>query len=351
LLPPAPDWDPSDSAALMFPSVGSAKHVTGNCKPCAWFWKPQGCSNGSKCEHCHLCPQNQAKLRKQAKRAAARLQAFTLCDTNTSSNDQRAAFEDDPGSKFEMSVPPGLGLVSNLPPVPPPMEAPVLLSVGSSNHGTGHCRPCVAFQSSGGCSQGQHCTDCHLCASTELRALQQAELAGISIAGATQTSASSSKCSDPVSQCSGGGESDAEQEEPLRASVVDAAAATEGLLSQGSALHGSRECTPCAWLWKPQGCQNGASCGRCHLCPMGEVKRRKKAKLAAMQAAKDKQEAWDKQLLSPQLLPVSPQALGLQLLPPSPHVASEPMQLPLRSPQAFDVQLYTVAPDGSLFLD
>lgn len=27
-------------------SLGSKAHGTGECKPCAWYWKPQGCRNG-----------------------------------------------------------------------------------------------------------------------------------------------------------------------------------------------------------------------------------------------------------------------------------------------------------------
>ena len=53
-LPPAPTWDTKDAEPLQplvpplaqplaqpLASVGSALHGTGNCKPCAWFWKPQ----------------------------------------------------------------------------------------------------------------------------------------------------------------------------------------------------------------------------------------------------------------------------------------------------------------------
>ena len=36
-----------------------------------------------------------------------------------------------------------------------------LPSVGSSQHGTGHCRPCAFL--SRGCAKGQACTFCHLC--------------------------------------------------------------------------------------------------------------------------------------------------------------------------------------------
>mmetsp|Transcript_57738 Transcript_57738/g.114547 ORF Transcript_57738/g.114547 Transcript_57738/m.114547 type:complete len:158 (-) Transcript_57738:556-1029(-) len=40
---------------LELPSVGSAQHVRGQCKPCAHWWRPQGCFKGSSCDFCHLC--------------------------------------------------------------------------------------------------------------------------------------------------------------------------------------------------------------------------------------------------------------------------------------------------------
>lgn len=49
------------------PSVGSALHADGKCRPCAWYWKPQGCANGSTCRHCHLCPRGELKTRKRVK--------------------------------------------------------------------------------------------------------------------------------------------------------------------------------------------------------------------------------------------------------------------------------------------
>jgi len=52
--------------------------------------------------------------------------------------------------------------------------------------------------------------------------------------------------------------------------------------SRGSALHAAGECQPCAWFWRTEGCRNGADCGRCHLCPEGEIKARKKKKHAVM---------------------------------------------------------------------
>merc|ERR1712032_216846 len=54
--------------------------------------------------------------------------------------------------------------------------------------------------------------------------------------------------------------------------------------SRGSELHAAGKCRPCAWFWKEQGCTNAQACGYCHLCPDGELRSRKKSKVAAMRA-------------------------------------------------------------------
>lgn len=56
-------------------------------------------------------------------------------------------------------------------------------------------------------------------------------------------------------------------------------------LSKGSMDHAKGVCEPCAWFWKPQGCANAEICNRCHLCPEGEVKARKKAKKLALRSS------------------------------------------------------------------
>jgi len=53
-------------------------------------------------------------------------------------------------------------------------------------------------------------------------------------------------------------------------------------MSLGSDIHGTGECRPCAWFWRPQGCANGYECRHCHLCPVGEVKARRKTKIASL---------------------------------------------------------------------
>lgn len=63
VIVPASDRQPEYSA-------GAAFHATGQCKPCAWFWRPQGCFNSTECQHCHMC--NRGELRK-VKKANAQL--------------------------------------------------------------------------------------------------------------------------------------------------------------------------------------------------------------------------------------------------------------------------------------
>lgn len=49
------------------PSHGAVLHATGQCKPCAWFWKPEGCGNGRECLHCHLCRRGEPRARRRNK--------------------------------------------------------------------------------------------------------------------------------------------------------------------------------------------------------------------------------------------------------------------------------------------
>lgn len=73
-------------------------------------------------------------------------------------------------------------------------------------------------------------------------------------------------------------EQDAEDDFAIALAMVDHA----NLPSKGSAMHGTGKCRPCAWFWKPSKCQNEKDCVYCHLCPEGELKARKKSKVAAL---------------------------------------------------------------------
>lgn len=64
------DEEPSPAHINANESIGSAGHKTRTCRPCAWWWKPGGCSRGRTCEYCHLCdeftlPARMAQRKKQ----------------------------------------------------------------------------------------------------------------------------------------------------------------------------------------------------------------------------------------------------------------------------------------------
>lgn len=46
--------------------------------------------------------------------------------------------------------------------------------------------------------------------------------------------------------------------------------------------HLKKECKPCAYHFKRDGCRWGAQCAFCHLCPKKEIMARKKEKLRAL---------------------------------------------------------------------
>lgn len=52
------------------PTLGSAGHALGVCKPCAFLDK--GCQSGIDCKFCHLCPADEKKRRKKEKLLAKR---------------------------------------------------------------------------------------------------------------------------------------------------------------------------------------------------------------------------------------------------------------------------------------
>eukprot|EP00929_Paragymnodinium_shiwhaense_P048193 TRINITY_DN24401_c0_g1_i1.p1 TRINITY_DN24401_c0_g1~~TRINITY_DN24401_c0_g1_i1.p1 ORF type:complete len:387 (+),score=84.22 TRINITY_DN24401_c0_g1_i1:100-1260(+) len=73
LQPPSvfalPNLPPLGSPEL--PTMGSAGHHIGQCKPCAFVFT-KGCSTGVQCNYCHLCPPGEKKRRQKGKKADIR---------------------------------------------------------------------------------------------------------------------------------------------------------------------------------------------------------------------------------------------------------------------------------------
>eukprot|EP00931_Biecheleriopsis_adriatica_P027480 TRINITY_DN16529_c0_g1_i2.p1 TRINITY_DN16529_c0_g1~~TRINITY_DN16529_c0_g1_i2.p1 ORF type:complete len:336 (+),score=55.77 TRINITY_DN16529_c0_g1_i2:82-1008(+) len=93
LLRPSASGDPHFSArgkrteildVRRLPSKGSIHHSRGQCRPCAWMWKPRGCQNDFECDYCHLCPEGELKNRKKMKVTAIRMGALAPSNSNAS---------------------------------------------------------------------------------------------------------------------------------------------------------------------------------------------------------------------------------------------------------------------------
>jgi len=70
-LPPLPEQRQQPKpGSREFPTLGSAGHHVGDCKPCA-FAHRKGCENGVNCNFCHLCEPGEAKRRQKRRMMAA----------------------------------------------------------------------------------------------------------------------------------------------------------------------------------------------------------------------------------------------------------------------------------------
>lgn len=160
---------------------------------------------------------------------------------------------------------------------------PSMISMGSTRHREGTCRPCAwMHKSAAGCRNAERCMYCHLCPPGELKLrkkvkMQQRMEEAEQIKQQVQAMAESVYQAVHPFAIEGGQASPAMLDvlamEPLYIKVPSKAQ------SVGSYVHGMGQCRPCAWVYKDAaGCRNSASCRYCHLCPPGELKRRKRAK-------------------------------------------------------------------------
>lgn len=225
-------------------SVGASLHERRQCRPCGWFWKPEGCKNGAACRHCHLCPEDEIKKRKKVKiismlRAGCGSQVCRSCPVASMSRtpQQDQCNQADVAAVYDVGE--------------PSLNTP---SIGSELHGSGQCRPCAWLYKPGGCKNGSQCKHCHLCPDGEIKARRKEKVASLMQKERLEGTIS------------------------ISLSLADALDAPVVPPSRGSILHGTGSCKPCGWFWKAEGCKNGADCNHCHLCPEGTIRSRQLAR-------------------------------------------------------------------------
>lgn len=217
------------------PSHGSLLHGEGVCRPCAWFWKSGGCKNGFDCGHCHLCPEGEIKARKKTKQTIMRLGLATPKDRQSAALPSDAFALDAQGDSIQEQEEIDALLAAACAPAKLNASSKVDSGSGSSDHESSTTGPA----SEQDLSDGSH--------------------------GSPRGNAP------PVVHFPPGLEDRVQKEIELRK-----------LPSRGSKLHDQGACKPCAWFWKPSGCQTSFDCKYCHACPQGELKSRKKSKHVIM---------------------------------------------------------------------
>lgn len=250
---------------LRMPSLGSSLHATGQCKPCSWFWKPQGCGNAFECTHCHLCPEGEVKIRKKATSTAKRLQALHRASQELFDQGAEKGTVDEHVSQaqearrepLESQQGAALGVVlCRLWPQPPTEPPALLLSMYPS-------------PSQSSCTEVDGLPLCRFEPRTIADVVNiQCESCGDVLCTCPQD-VIGYRCNVLDHQQQVMRPSDVQSQELCRADI-------HSLPSVGSANHFAGTCSPCAWFYKPQGCDHGKRCGRCHLCPAGEMKARRR---------------------------------------------------------------------------
>mmetsp|Transcript_12896 Transcript_12896/g.37157 ORF Transcript_12896/g.37157 Transcript_12896/m.37157 type:complete len:329 (+) Transcript_12896:70-1056(+) len=167
-------------------------------------------------------------------------------------------------------------------------------SVGSTGHTKGACRPCAWIHKSvEGCRNGASCEYCHSCPPGEIKRRKQDKLlrryiqsrhrseVDLASPSSNTCASSSAETGSPIAR-----RCHAQEMEPRYIELPGLLAERPPPALLGSAGHAQGLCKPCAWFHKDGGgCKNGASCGYCHVCPPGELKRRKRDKWEAQQRA------------------------------------------------------------------
>jgi len=285
-------------------SLGSLLHGTGNCRPCAWFWKPNGCQNAQECNHCHLCPEGEIKGRKKNKLTMMRLGIETptatgLATPTASGLDSVSSFSFCLDRASPLVAPLNMRLDSASPLVNPlnlvldnasPLINPLNLGLDNASPLTfGYpgfglmgapellyppCPPWF-FPDAAMAPLSEH-------EATTASGSEQGSLISSGLSSGQVTASPSTERDSAANDSRSASEKDEQEATTASLGPPPGLKAPPNTPSHGSVLHTLGNCRPCAWFHKPTGCESGQECKYCHVCSDGELKSRKKNKQAAM---------------------------------------------------------------------
>merc|ERR1712176_1600932 len=156
---------------------------TASCKPCGWFWKPQGCQNGAACNHCHLCPADEFHRRRKAKASCARLSANSYVKQVVSDGLEPTGREHADIHIDDLASTKQVLLAEDCNEIPAVPNSKPMTSEGSRLHGLGECRPCSWFWKPRGCQFGAECLHCHSCPEDEQKRRKKDKVVALRAAG------------------------------------------------------------------------------------------------------------------------------------------------------------------------
>jgi len=184
---------------------------------------------------------------------------------------------------------------------PPPPPGEPVPSKGSARHYNGTCRPCAWLHRSdgSGCRNAEACLYCHLCPDGELKRRKKTKMQrrmdevrqlrhrmrmldgepatpSIAVVGPSPGRTTPAMVDGRAAVGGAGGAVLLEHVSAMEPCYIEVRPERP---AAGSLGHNLGRCRPCAWFHKDaSGCRNGTSCRYCHLCPPGELKRRKRDK-------------------------------------------------------------------------
>jgi hypothetical protein len=275
------------------PTIGSALHRLEQCRPCGFFYKASGCHFESNCHYCHLCPEGELKSRKKAKLAMLRsaLAAPSGEEVSVSGAMVRSSTDAHEAPATTASTT-ALSTRTNVPLaklVEPALPRRLAVSTPDATAPSCLAERLEALMAHAGNVKVKN-TFIEVVADDDdvpqemmtrrFRRARTEPAATLCTAFAEEPAVSPAVHSRNRARTQ-------HFESPLG---VDIEAAGNELLhplaqpsySLGSEQHDGGDCRPCAWHHRSDGCRNGAECRHCHLCPEGELKFRRKDKIATI---------------------------------------------------------------------